>query len=163
MNPGDGGARAVGVPGVVLVLAGSALVLVSYRFLTWYDYPQQADSVGQGDFGALRASAHQLGGAGIAIAYFDWMAWAVVIALILVGVAANLPVAAADGLRVIGFLLGVVGAGSTYYALAQHFNATGSNSGVFRNSTWGLWAVFAGFLIAAIGAGLGPRRKGTNA
>jgi hypothetical protein len=159
MAAGKGDERSVGVPGVVLVLAGSALVLVSYRFLNWYDYPRRADSVSQGDFGALRASADQLGGAGIAIAYFDWMSWAILIALILVGVAANLPVAVADGLRVLGFLLGVIGAGSTYYALAQHFNATGSSSSIFNHSTWGLWVVFVGFVLAAIGAGLGPRRK----
>jgi hypothetical protein len=152
------GQRIVGVPGVALVLLGAGLVLVSFRFLDWYDVPSRgADSAGDITFGKLHSSADQLGGAGVATAYFDWLAWVLLIALILVGAAANVVTPLTDGLRVAGFLLGMVGAACTYYALAQHFNATGSEHSVFYNSTWGLWAAFLGFLVGASGAVLGPR------
>jgi hypothetical protein len=150
--------RAIGVPGVILVLTGALLVLVAFRFLDWYDVPAHgADSAGDVTFGKLHSSADQLGGASVATAYFDWLAWVLLIALILVGVAANLATPITDALRVGGFLLGLLGAAGTYYALAQHFDATGSTHSVFYNSTWGLWAAFLGFLVGAAGAVLGPR------
>jgi hypothetical protein len=150
----------VGLPGVILVIVGAILVLVSFRFLDWYDVSSQgADSAGSITFGKLQSSADQLGGAGVATAYFDWLGWLLLIALILVGVAANLATPLTDALRVAGFLLGLVGVAGTYYALAQHFNATGSEHSVFHNSTWGLWAALLGFLLGAAGAVLGPRRS----
>jgi hypothetical protein len=151
--------RVFGVTGVILVLAGALLVLLAYRFLDWYSVVAGgADSAGNVDFGKLRSSADQLGGAGVATAYFDWLGWVLLITLIVVGVGANLVTPATDVLRFAGFLIGLVGAGATYYALAQHFNATGSEHSIFYNSTWGLWLTFAGFLLAAAGAALSPRR-----
>ncbi|HKC27529.1 MAG TPA: hypothetical protein VKB75_05920 [Jatrophihabitans sp.] len=150
--------RLFGLTGVLLVLAGALIVLLAYRYLDWYSVAARgADSAGKVDFGKLRASADQLGGAGVATAYFDWLGWLLVIALIVVGVGANLVNPATDLLRVVGFLVGMVGAGATYYALAQHFNATGSKHSVFYNSTWGLWLTLAGFVFGAVGAALGPR------
>jgi hypothetical protein len=155
--------RSIGVPGVVLVLGGAVLVLVGFRFLDWYEQPAGADSAGKITFGALHATADQLGGAGAAAAYFDWLAWVVVIALIAAGLCANLPLPAADGLRVAGFLLGLVGVAATYFAIAQLHNAQvtagAQKHSVFYNSTWGLWAAFAGYFVAAVGSGLGPRRS----
>jgi hypothetical protein len=156
-----GGRRGIGVPAVVLVLVGTALVVVSFRFLDWYDVPEHADSAGDITFSKLHDTADQLGGAGAASAYFDWLAWLLIIALIVIGVGASLPVPIADGLRVVGFLLGVIGAGATYFAIAQLHNAQLSagaeKHSVLFNSTWGIWAAFAGFLLAATGAGLGPK------
>lgn len=139
------------------MLAGAILVLLSFRFLHWYQVPAGVDSSGDVTFSKLRTSADQLRGAGVTTAYFHWLAWVLLVVAILVGVAANLPTRAADALRVGGFLVGVVGAAGTYYALAQHFDATGSANGVLHNSTWGLWAALLGFLVTAVGAALGPR------
>ena len=36
--------------------------------------------------------------------------------------------------------------------------AGGERHNAFYNSTWGLWLVFAGFAVGAVGSGLGPRR-----
>jgi hypothetical protein len=150
--------RTARVPGVVTVITGAALILVSFQFLDWYDVPpRSADTAGNVTFDKLQSSADQLGGAGVASAYFDWLAWVLLILVILAGVAANFPTPMADALRVVGFLLGVIGVAGTYYALAQHFNATGSKHNVFYNSTWGLWLALAGFVAAAAGAALGPR------
>jgi hypothetical protein len=150
--------RSVGLPGIGLVLVGAAVVLLSFRFLDWYDVAGTgADSVGDVTFSTLHSSAEQLGGAGVASAYFSWLAWALLIAMIVLGAAANLPVPGADALRVAGFLVGVLGVAGTYYALAQHSNSTGG-SGVFHNSTWGVWLALLGYLLGAVGATLGPRK-----
>ena len=152
--------RAVGVPGIVLVLLGAVLALLSFRFLHWYDVPAGHDSSGDVTFSKLHTSADQLGGAGMAAAYFGWLAWLLLIAGIVLGVAANLPTPMSDALRVTGFLVGLLGVGGTFYALAQHFNATGSRNGILHNATWGTWAAAAGFALIAVGAVLGPRRTG---
>ena len=154
--------RRIGLPGVVLVIAGGVLVLVAFRFLDWYDPPARADSAPRITFSELHGSADQLSGTGTATAYFDWLAWVLIIAMIGVGVAANLTVSAADVLRLVGFVTGIVGVAVTYFAVAQLHNAQvaagGERHNAFYNSTWGLWLVFAGFVLGAVGAGLGPRK-----
>ena len=150
------------LPGVALVLAGAVLILVSFGFLDWYDVPARgADSVGNATFGHLQSLADQLSGAGSAHAYFGWLGWVLLIALILAGVAANVPFSAADPCRVAGFLLGLAGLVITYLAVTQLHNAQvaagAAKHSVFYNSTWGLWAALVGFALGAVGAVLGPR------
>ena len=152
----DGDVRGAGL---LLVLAGALLALLSFRFLDWYDVPSGgADTAGDPTFAALHDSAQQLGGAGVALAYFQWLSWTLVIAVAVIGLGAAIPLPGADLLRLLGFLLGLLGAVATYYALAQHQNAIGSTRGVFYNATWGVWVAIGGFLIAGIGAVLGPRK-----
>jgi hypothetical protein len=152
----------IGVPAVLLVLVGGISVVVAFRFLDWYAVPSSADSAGDVTFGKLHDTADQLSGAGAASAYFDWLAWLLVIAVVLIGVGAALPVPPADALRVAGFLVGLLGVGATYFAVAQLRNAQVSagaaRHSIFDNSTWGLWATFAGFALATVGAALGPWR-----
>lgn len=159
-------ARLVGLPGIALVVAGAALVLVAFRFLDWYESPATADSAPSITFDKLHSSADQLGGTAVATTYFDWLAWVLLIALVAAGVAANVPIPAADALRVTGFLLGTVGVAATYFAIAQLHNAQVSagavRHSVFYNSTWGMWLAFAGFAIGAVGAALGPRKAATR-
>jgi hypothetical protein len=143
--------------GLFLIVLGAALVVLSLRYLDWYAVTDNAtDSSGNVTFSSLHTSADQLGGAGVATAYFDWLALTLLVATIVAGWYANVPSPVADALRVVGFLLGFVGLCATYYALAQHFNATGSTHNVFFHSTWGVWAALAGFAVTAIGAALGP-------
>lgn len=149
--------------GVVLVLLGAVSVLVSFRFLDWYDVPTRhtADSTDHVTFSSLRSSADQLRDAGSARAYFDWLAWVLLIALIVAGVAANLPSGAADACRVAGFLIGLVGFAGTYLAMSQLHNAQvaagAERHNLFYNATWGPLMAPLGFLVGAVGAVLGPR------
>jgi hypothetical protein len=165
MTSVEGAPRAIGVPGAVLVIAGGALVLVAFRFLAWYDSPARADAAPKITFSELHGSADQLSGAGAANAYFNWLAWLLLIALVLAGVAATMPIQPADALRVTGCVIGVAGVAATYFAVAQLHDAQvaagGERHNAFYNSTWGLWLTFVGFAAGAVGALLGPR-KGTR-
>jgi NAD/NADP transhydrogenase beta subunit len=155
------GRRSTRLTAIALVLAGAVLVLISFRFLDWYDVPHRPDSTGDVTFARLHDNADQLSGVGTATAYFDWLAWVLLILLIGVGIAANLSAPMTDALRIVGFLLGVLGVAATYFAIAQLHNAqvaAGAQQGsVFHNSSWGMWAVFIGYLAAAAGAAIGPR------
>ena len=149
--------------GVAMVLAGALVALASFRLLDWYDTSARgADSAASSTFSDLRDNADQLSGAGTATAYFDWLAWVLLIALVCVGVCANLPVRPADLLRIAGSVLGVLGVAATYLAVAQLHDAQvaagGEKHSALYNSTWGLWLALAGFACGAMGAVLGPRR-----
>jgi hypothetical protein len=157
---GDRGFRPLGV---VIVLAGALVTLASFGLLDWYDTSGRGvDSAASSTFGDLRDNADQLSGAGTATAYFDWLAWVLLIALVCIGVCANLPVRPADVLRIAGSVLGVAGVAATYLAVAQlrdaQVAAGGERHSVLYNSTWGLWLAFTGFACGAVGAVLGPRR-----
>ena len=163
MTGADEDQRVIRPLGVAVVLVGALLTLASFRLFDWYDTAASgADSAGTATFSDLHDNADQLTGAGAATAYFDWLAWVLLIALVFVGVAANMPVPLADILRVAGCVVGVLGIAATYFAIAQLHNAQVSAGGerhtAFYNSTWGLWLAFAGFAAGAFGALLGPRR-----
>ncbi|HEX3337195.1 MAG TPA: hypothetical protein VHS54_12105 [Jatrophihabitans sp.] len=156
--------RGLGVVGLVLVLAGAALVLVSFRFLDWYEIRSpSADSVPEITFSRLHRGVDDLGGAVVASAYFAWLAWVLLIGVIAVGCVANAPSPLADAMRVGGFLIGLLAAAATYYALAQYrdaqVNAGATRHGVLFNSTWGLWIAIVGYLLAGVGAAVGPRAR----
>ena len=82
------------------------------------------------------------------------------IALIVVAFGANLPSRASDGLRVLGFFLGLVGVAVTYYTLSRYAEAThdlfGTSSGALDNADLGIWCALGGYLLAGVGAALGP-------
>lgn len=146
------------------MLVGATLLVLALRGLLWYsvDSAKGLNVAGTGfTFADLRGNADNLT-APVTGAYFNWLAWLLLVGVTVVGVAANLPTRAADGLRVAGLLIGLLGLVATYYALAQLFNAQraagGSSHSVWHNSSFGVWAAFAGFALATIGAGIGPRR-----
>jgi hypothetical protein len=156
----DDAQRGIRPLGVGVVLAGAVIVLASFRFLDWYDIPGQAtDTTHSVTFSSLENSADQLSGATVTGTYFDWLGWLLLIALIVVGVGANVRSNFADPLRASGFVLGLLGAATTYLAMARYFSATGSDHNVFYNSSWGLWAALSGFVVGGVGAAIGPGRR----
>jgi hypothetical protein len=154
--------RVIGLPGALLVIAGGVLVLIAFGLLTWYATPRSLDAAPDVTFSELHSSADQLGHAAAATAYFDWLAWVLLIGMVGVGMAANLPLRAADALRVLGFVLGAIGVAATYLAIRQLHNAQvaagGARHGAFHNATWGVWLTLAGFALGAVGAAFGPRK-----
>jgi hypothetical protein len=155
--------RGIGALGVVLVVVGAALVVLSVAALQWYRVSHGAAVAGGGfTFRDLQQDADQLN-APIAAAYFDWLAFALGVAVTVTGILANVPLPANGPVRVVGFLCGAGGVVGTYYAMSQLFYAEhaagGSRHGVLQDATYGLWCMFAGFAFAAVGAALGPRQR----
>ncbi len=142
-----------------LIVLGAAAVIASFVRLDWYDTGNRAaDTVGDSRFTDLRHNVDAVGGTPIAGAYFDWLGWALLGAVVVLGIAACLGTRASDPLRVAGFVTGLAGVVATFYALGQMVHAQGlGTSSIWRNSGFGLWLTVAGFAAAALGAGLGPR------
>lgn len=158
MTSGGLGQRPVNGTALVLVGLGAGLVLLAVREFDWYSVDSAAaDTSGEVTFDSLRASVRQLGGAGVATAYFDWLAVTLLVAVLVFGWLSAVRWAGADPLRVAGFACGFAGVGATWYALRQHFNATGSAHDVFFHATWGVYAALAGYALTAVGSVLGPR------
>lgn len=156
--------RRIGVVGVGLVSLGAIMLILSFTTLEWRRVAARGDSVGEIDFAALRQNLEHFpagGKPGATVAYFTWLCWVLLIALILLGYAANLPTPSSNGLRLGGFFLGLVGAAFTYYALSRYSLAThdlfGTSSGALDNADLGIWFALGGYLLAGAGAAVGPR------
>jgi len=154
---------ALGGYGLALVGLGAVLVILAYVELDWYGVGRGADSAPETTFANLRASIDQFGGARAAAVYFDWLAWVLLGAVIVLGAAANVDNPVTDLARVLGFVAGVGGAAVTYYALLQYADvqaaAGAAQHNPLFNASWGLMCVLLGYALTAIGAVVGPRRR----
>lgn len=155
--------RRTGIPGIVLVSAGAIMLILSFTTLEWRKLAARGDSVGEIDFSALRQNLEHFpagGKPGPTVAYFTWLCWVLLIALIIIGFAANLPTRRSNGLRLAGFFLGLVGAAFTYYALSRYSLAShdlfGTSSGALDNADLGIWFALGGYLLAGAGSAIGP-------
>jgi hypothetical protein len=77
--------------------------------------------------------------------------------LIVVGVAANLPSPASGPLRALGGIVGAAGIAFTFLAL--DFGAGTSYADTLKGARFGFYFALAGFLLAGIGALIGPQRR----
>ena len=157
-------APAIGVRGLLLIVAGTALVVAADRRLTWYQVGGGADTASEATFASLRNSVDQVGGARAAEIYFHWLSWTLLIAVIALGALANVETPITGLMRILGFVAGAAGVGATYYALLQYTDVQ-AQAGAIRhnplfNGSWGLLAALGGFGLTALGAGLGPRKDG---
>lgn len=155
--------RRVSDRNLVLVLVGAVLVVASLQGLQWYSIDTgQLNVAGSGFTAAdLHANADSLGAA-VAAAYFDWLAWTLLVLGGIAAVGATIPSPLTDPLRVAAFGLGLLGALGGFYAVAQLFAAQraagGSSHAVFHGASFGLWSCLGGFVLILLGGALGPRR-----
>lgn len=140
--------QSYGIVGTVLTLLGGIAVLVSFTALDWFK--------GGTTFSDLhdQASADQLNG--FPAVYFGWLGWVFLIIVVIAGVLASVPTPALRICRIIGIVVGIAASGLSFLAIQLTDN--NSYSTYIQNARVGFWFAVAGFLIAAIGAGVGPRR-----
>ncbi|MGI8760189.1 MAG: hypothetical protein ACR2LF_02590 [Jatrophihabitantaceae bacterium] len=147
----------IGAAGIGLMSVGAVLLLVSFTAVNWYPGSTGADAQADITFSKLRALSGGAGVPAITHAYFAWLAWVLLILVIVVAFAANLPTQAANPLRVAGLFAGLVGAAVTYLALEQPHQ--GTSGGAFDHAQVGIWLALGGYLLAGLGASLGPVRQ----
>jgi hypothetical protein len=144
----------IGALGMALVVIGAALVLISFTVLDWYP-----GSTGPGEVAHIKfADLHRLAADNASIefagAYFHWLAWVLLILVITVGLGATVATRAASALRVAGFTAGAGGAAITYEALDILASTEGGSA--LDGAQAGVWLAIGGYLVAGIGAALGP-------
>jgi hypothetical protein len=148
----------VGVVGIVLALAGAALGIISLTAVRWFS------DVGPGNSGKF-PNIHNLikllhtDATGIGKAYFNWLAWTLVIAAAALALLANLPTPASSGLRMLGALVGLAGIGLTFWGI--DFAHGESYSQFLKHARIGFYLMLGAFLLTTIGSLIGPRRVRT--
>ena len=140
-----------GIVGIVLAVVGAVAVIVSFTALEWFH------EFGKAKFSDLAdATGSRTGATGIATAYFGWLAWVLLVAALLAAIVANLPTPASGALRPLGALLGLAGAGLTFWAIKfAHF---GGYTEFLKRADLGFYVAVGGFVLIAIGSMIGPRR-----
>jgi hypothetical protein len=142
------------------MVIGAIMLLLSFTTLDWYPGSQGADALHGISFTDLHHNLGALLAPAATKVFFGWASWLLLILLIIVGFGANLPISAANELRVLGLFLGLVGAAFTYYALSEYMRALrdhgGGSGGALDNAQAGIWLALIGYLLAGAGAMIGP-------
>jgi len=154
--------QTLGIVGLVVAIVG-AIVLISGFFLSWYKIAGQ-----EAKFSDIHKDLSNAGSLapGLAKAYFGWLAWVLLVLVIIAAVVANLPVGPAVlPMRIVAPVIGLLGVLLTLLALNSYWNKAketpagqGADLGIFKHSAIGLYLTLAGFIIAGVAGVFGPRR-----
>jgi hypothetical protein len=149
--PIGSGAR-FGVVGATLAGVGAVLLVIAFTAVDWFKNP----SSGFRDIGDT-LDAHSALAPGLADAYFSWLGWLLLVAVVAVAIAANLPTPASGPLRAFGAILAAAAMALTFFAIRL------DSSGVpfttyLKNARVGFYLALVGFLVVGIGALIGPKR-----
>jgi hypothetical protein len=145
-----------GIVGIVLALIGAVAGIIAFTATDWYD--------GRGDakFGDVHDVVKEGGerAAGLAKAYFGWLAWVLLAVAVIAAIAACLPSPAAPVLRIVGAVVALAGIALTIFALKLNKNGDPSFSEWLKHAAKApsLYLILGGFLLILIGSVMGPRR-----
>jgi hypothetical protein len=169
---------------LVLAVIGAVAVLLAFLVFRWYRSSasnplfQQANKSKFSqlhhfiDRGQHFVQAHPVVAKyidfGVAPQYYSWLGWLLFAASVVLAVLAVLPFGLSVAARVLGILAGLAGVGLTLWALdlvsfsgplAPRFGSKTSFTDWLSHTYIGAWLALGGFLVLAIAAATGPRRK----
>jgi hypothetical protein len=153
LDPGPG--LAFGVLGTVIAAVGAVLVVLSFTVLDWLTRGSEPDS----HFRTIRRvlSRDAVPAAGPAKLYFSWLGWALLVAVVVFALLANLPSPLTNAFRVIGALGAAAAIAVTFVAIKL---ADGpAYSEYLKHARIGFYVAVGGFLLVGIGALVGPARE----
>lgn len=157
----DGGRGGFGVATAVLALVSAALGVIALTVLDWF-------SGGRSRFGDVRkiltSSDAKPFTTGLTRAYYGWLAWVLLAAVVAAALLAAIP-RISTTFRVIGALVAVAGLVITFICV-KFFNSKGSSIGsqfngyssYLKHARLGFWTFVAALLVGGIAALLGARR-----
>jgi hypothetical protein len=149
-------ADSFGIVGTVMALLGGVVLVVSLTALDWFADFGGTRSGGNATFGDVSDVVGNSSAAkGFASAYFGWLAWVFVIVVVIAGVLASVPSPALRVFRIIGVVVGFAAAGLSFLAI-QLFDNT-SYLEYLKHARIGFYFAVIGFVVAGIGAAIGPR------
>ena len=139
-----------GIAGTVLALLGGILGVVAITSLDWYTNGITFSKVS--DSGVAN---------GFASTYFSWFAWTALVVTVIAAVGSSFPSPAVRALRIIGVVIGVATAGLSF--LAVRVDDNGVYTDYIKHARAGFYLLVIAYLLAAIGAGIGPSKVNTTA
>lgn len=146
----------VGLTGLLGAVLGALLLILGFAALAWYS------SAGQDvKFSDLHRAAGHIAAAGLVKAYFGWLAWVLLVLVVVSALLASLPIGSiAVAFRILAPVAGIVGIVVTLLALNNFWGdqSDAGDVGIFKHSAVGLYFTLAGFLIAGVAGVFGARR-----
>ncbi|MCU1656210.1 MAG: hypothetical protein JWO57_866 [Pseudonocardiales bacterium] len=157
LDPGP--SQRFGVAGSALAVIGAALLIVSFTAVNWFT----KGTLGRSHFSDVHQvlNIQSAFAAGLAKAYFGWLAWVLLAVTVVIALLANAPSPFATALRVIGALAAAASIALTFLAinlLKSGVPGAPSYSEYIKHARVGFWMAIAGFLLVGVGALIGPRR-----
>jgi ABC-type branched-subunit amino acid transport system permease subunit len=132
-------------PGVAPLGAGLLTILAAHTVMNWYD--PLASSTDNGKFSGVRTAANASPNlSSVAVAFFGWLAWTLVVAGLVLCAAAIV-----TRLRVFGYLTAAVGIVGAVLAYVAHSDVVDLGGGI--DHSLGVYADIIGFVLLA-GAGI---------
>jgi hypothetical protein len=151
-DPIGSGAK-FGVVGATFAGIGGVLLIIAFTAVDWIS---QGRSSSFGDIHDAMA-ANSDGATGVADAYFSWLGWVLVIAVLVVAIAATLPTPASGPLRALGAIIAAAAIALTFFAIQLSDGLPYSS--FIKHASVGFYLAIGGFLLAGIGALAGPSRR----
>lgn len=143
-----------GIVGTVLALLGGVILIVSFTALDWFSGSIPGGGNASLSFSDISDRSASL--TGFASAYFGWLAWLFLIVVVIAGVLASVPSPALRAFRIVGAVVGFAAAGLTFLAIKLGDGL--SYTEILKNASIGFYFAVVGFVVAGIGAAIGPRR-----
>jgi hypothetical protein len=159
LDPGP--SQGFGVFGAVTAAIGAIAVVVSFFALDWFTKGTEPHS----HFKDVHDVLNEVGplAAGTAKAYFSWLGWALLVAVAVIALVANMPSPLATPFRIIGALAAAATIGVTFLAIKLISAPAGERaepySEYLKHTRIGFYVAIAGFLVMGIGAVIGPRGR----
>jgi hypothetical protein len=154
----DEPSESAGIAGLALAAVGALLLVVGIAALDWYSLS------GQGiKFNDLHDAAKH-GNVGLMKAYGGFLAWILVVVVVVAAVLASLPIGAGGAAcRVITPIVGALGIALTLVALNSFWTkdrkaGEAVDVGIFKHASIGLYLTLLGFVVVGIAGVIGPRR-----
>lgn len=162
--------RRLGALGLGTAFLGATAVFASFVGLPWFDDGTvYAYNDRSGSFSVIRTVIERIQinpdvtVEPVAVHYFSWLSWALLLACGGAAVVANLPTRAAGAFRTVGLLVSLVAVGLTFWAidlLSVHGGPVPDPGyGTYFGATSvGFWAAVGGFALMGVGSLIGARR-----
>jgi hypothetical protein len=151
-DPIGSGAK-FGVVGATLAGVGGVLLIIAFTAVDWLSL---GGSISFSDIHD-RLAQNSTGSTGVADTYFSWLGWVLVVAVVVIAIAANLPSPASGPLRAFGAIVAAAAIALTFFAIQLSDGL--AYSSFIKHAAAGFYLALGGFLLAGIGALIGPSRR----
>ncbi len=144
--------RTFGYVAAAVTVIGGIILMVAFTAVDWV-----SQSGNHATFPDIRrAMTRAANPPALPHGYFIWLAWVLLAAVVVFGIAGALPTPAHPALRIFGASVGIAGIVLTYLA---YYKLTGLGfDRSLQGASVGPYLAAGGFLVAAIGASIGPHR-----
>lgn len=160
LDPGP--SYAFGAVGATVAVLGAVLLVVAFTVVDWFTHATDDGPSHFSDIHNLVKRLEHVNAANsVSSAYFSWLGWVLLGVAVLAAILACAPGSTSTPFKVIGVLAALAGIVLTFVAIDIVKSGTSgapSYSDYLKHSRLGFYLAIAGFVLAGVGALIGPRK-----